>query len=94
MSSQTQIGTFTDGDEDRSADVRRWRPGDDSGRQCTNFNQYVHPDLANVYGDEDGRVHRCLGCATHRQLVEGAGAGKDVPEARSQSPSHGGGWSE
>ena len=62
--------TESDGDYDGGARVT-----------CENCGHSVSKHYARVFGDNDGVVHNCLHCQTHRDVAKGGGADSD-----------GGGW--
>ncbi|WP_081927025.1 DUF7563 family protein [Halobellus rufus] len=57
-------------------DLSGWSPGDRS--HCRHCGAHVSRDFARTFGDEDGRVHRCLACDSRARLQKGSGAGQHV----------------
>lgn len=41
--------------------------------QCQNCNNYVTPQFARVFGDNDNSVHACIECSTLHALRDGDG---------------------
>lgn len=62
------------------------------GADCECCGVHHSEDFVRVYGDEDGRLHRCPECDTKVRLYEGSGAGLDVrtPDPRHNPGRHGG----
>ncbi|WP_256288780.1 DUF7563 family protein [Halobellus inordinatus] len=52
------------------------RESDDN--RCRHCGAHVSRDFARTFGDEDGRVHRCLACDSRARLQKGSGAGCTV----------------
>ena len=47
-------------------------------RECLYCGAYVTDRYGRVFGDSEGRVHRCPECDSQRRLHLGSAAGKDV----------------
>lgn len=45
---------------------------------CRNCGAHVSGGFRRVYGDAQGRVHRCMDCDSRRRLFAGSAAGKSV----------------
>lgn len=57
-----------------AADSPSHHGGDD---HCRNCGAAVDPRFRRVFGDNDGRVHACLACASGRDIKRGAAALED-----------------
>lgn len=44
---------------------------------CQNCGQQVDAQYARVFGNEDGEVHACTSCSTHRAIARGAAVDED-----------------
>ena len=96
MSGQAQLGQFETGRDprgQRTVDTSGWRPGGDESRRnrCRGCGSHLDPDTARVLGPEDSPVERCPGCATQRELNDGAAAGAETDGPRGNYNVHGGG---
>ena len=49
-----------------------------SGTTCEYCGNHLSDQYARVFGDQDGRVHRCSECDSETRLHAGSAAGKDV----------------
>lgn len=68
-------------------------------RTCEYCGSHVTQNFRRVYGDSDGRAHRCRECDTAVRLQQGSAAGRNVPTPDPQTaPGRHGGeparWSE
>nr|WP_256422289.1 hypothetical protein [Halobellus rarus] len=54
------------------------RSSSENPSQCRHCGSHVSRDFARTFGDEDGRIHRCLACDSRARLQKGSGAGQDV----------------
>ena len=49
-----------------------------SGTICRYCDNHVTARYARVFGDNEGRVHRCPACDSEKRLALGSAAGKDI----------------
>jgi len=58
--------------------MNRLHGGSDDGGRCLHCDRHVSERFQSVFGDEQDRAHRCLGCDCFRRVSRGSAAGVDV----------------
>ena len=58
--------------------MNRLNGGSEPAGRCLHCNRHVSEKFQSVFGDEEGRAHRCLGCDCFRRVSRGSAAGVDI----------------
>lgn len=58
--------------------MNRLHGGSDNGGRCLHCDGHVSERFQSVFGDDDDRAHRCLGCDCFRRVSSGSAAGVNV----------------
>jgi len=58
--------------------MNRLHGGSDNGGRCLHYGGQVSERFQSVFGDDDDRAHRCLGCDCFRRVSSGSAAGVNV----------------